>query len=230
MKKLHVITLAALIMLGLSGCEKAKVVNVAAGDVFIKAIKNDQGATVYTAIHSVFSYNTIKSVSAKSPDGTSVSLINYQNIGNSFYNDPPIADYTANIPTVGAYTYTVDFNDGEQILYTNTLSSATLQPANITSLAKNAAGDSIYISFDAIPDVNFYQIKVHKGDTQVFYADNLSDSSSPKKVNLRYPFGLNSLTSSISGTYTFEITGLLYESSAYDYLQAISTATKDIAL
>ena len=230
MKKLHVMTLAALIMLGLSGCEKAKVVNVASADVFIKAIKNDQGIPVYAAIHSVFSYNTMTSVSAKSPDGTSIALINYMNTGNSFYNDPPVTAYSTTLPPVGAYTYAVKFNDGEEIPYSNTLSSSALLPANITSLVKSAKGDSVYISFDAIAGVDFYQIKVRKEDKQVFIAENLIDQSSPKKTNLRYPFLLSSLTSSISGTYTFEITGLLYESTAYDYLQAISTATKDIAL
>ena len=38
MKKLHLFALVGLIMLGLSGCEKAKNVNLAYPDVFVQAI------------------------------------------------------------------------------------------------------------------------------------------------------------------------------------------------
>jgi len=110
------------------------------------------------------------------------------------------------------------------------LATATLLPANITSLAKTAAGDSVYIKWDAIATVNFYQLEILRGTTQIYYSDKFYDNSSPKKANLRTGFRLNDLTSGGTGTFTFNLNGLLYETTAYDYLQAISTATKDIAL
>lgn len=230
MKKLHLLALVALIMLGLSGCEKATVENIAAADVFVKAIKNAQGETVYVPIHSVFSYNKMTSVSVTSPSGTSTSLINYENGGNSFYNEPADADYLTTQPAVGTYTYTVKFDNGEEKTYTNSLSDSKILPANITSLTKTANGDSVYIYWDAIANVDFYQIKIQKGTTQILYADGLYDSSSPKKQNLRMGFLLSNLISNSSGIYTFEIAGKLYETIAHDYLQALSSSTKDITL
>ena len=217
-------------MVGLSGCEKAKVQNEASADVFVKAIKNAQGATIYTAVHAVFSYNVMSSVSVKYPNGTIMQLTDFESAGNSFYNEPVDADYLSTPPTAGTYTYTVKFNDGEEKTYTNSLSSSALAPANITSLAKSVNGDSVYIKFDAIASTHAYQLKVMKGTTQVYYQPPFADGSVPLKQNLRLGIPLLTLTSSGSGTYSFLLTGLLFETSAYDYLQAISTSTMDIAL
>lgn len=224
MKKLHFLALVALIMLGLSGCEKAKVENQAVADVFVKSIQNAQGITVYTPIHSVFSYNKMASASVTSPSGSTKQLLNYQNGGNSFYNEPTDADYLSTPPTGGIYTYIVKFDDGEEKNYTNSLASSSLLPPNITSLAKNANADSVYIKWDAIATAHAYQITIKKGTTIVFNSEPFT------KQDLRLGFALSNVMSSGTGTYTFELTGMLFETTAYDYIQAISTSTKDITL
>jgi len=229
MKKTHLLTLIALIMMGLLGCEKAKVTNEASADVFVKAIKNASGTTVYAAIHTVFSYNAMKSVSVSSPGGTPLMLTNFENGGNSFFNEPAIADYSATAPASGAYSYIVKFNDGEEITYTNSLATATLLPANITSMVKNATGDSLSVSWDAIAGAHGYQFKFLKGTTQVYFQAAFLENS-PVKPSWTAKLPISKLNSSGSGTYTFELTGLLFETTAFDYIQAISTSTKDIAL
>ena len=226
MRKLQLLTLVALTIFGLSGCEKAKVTNEASADVFVKAIKNAQGVAVYTVIHSVFSYNVMKSVSVKSPDGTTLQLTNYENGGNSFYNAPAIAEYTTTPPVAGTYTYLVKFNDGEEITYTNSLSSSSILPANITSLTKKLAGDSVVITWDAIPTTHAYQFKILKGTTEIYTPDPFTSPN----ASLRLAFPVSGFTSTGSGTYTFEVTGLLFETTAYTYIQAISTTSADIAL
>lgn len=231
MKKLHLLTLSALILVGLSGCEKAKVENVASADVFVKSIKNAAGATVFTPIHSVFSYNKMTSVGVTSPGSSSVlQLKNFENGGNSFFNEPVDADYSTTVPTAGSYSYAVKFDDGEEKVYTNTLSAAFLAPANITSLAKSADGDSVYIKWDAITNTHAYQLKIMKGTTEIFFKPAFADNNTPQKANLTIGFLINNLTTTGSGTYSFELTGLLFESTTYDYIQAISTSSKDIAL
>jgi hypothetical protein len=232
MKKLHLLTLVALIMLGLSGCEKATVTNTAVADVFVKSIKNAQGTAVYTVVHSVFSMNGMTSVSVTGPDGATKQLTNFENGGNSFFNEPATTDYLPAFPlsAVGAYTYIVTFNNGEAITYTNSLSSASLQPVNNLTVAKTIAGDSVYVRWDALADANFYNIEVLRGTTQVYYSDKFYDSSTPKQTNLKIGFRVDNLTAGGTGAFTFNINGLLYETSVYDYLQAISTATANITL
>jgi hypothetical protein len=212
-------------MLGLSGCEKAKVTNEAAADVFVKSIVNAQGATVYAVIHSVFSYTGISSVSVTGPDGTTTQLTDLEGSGDSFYNNPVEADYLSAQPTasVGSYTYLVIFKDGEEKTYTNSLSTATLLPAIITSLVKSTDGSTVDISWDAITNVHAYQLKIMKGTTQV---NSTPLFTSPLKLSVP----ITSFNQSGPGTYTFEVTGFLFETTAYDYLQAISVSTSDIAL
>jgi hypothetical protein len=229
MKKLHLLALVILIMFGLSGCEKKVVTDTATADVFIKALTNDQGVTVYAAVHSVFSYNVMKSVSVVAPDGTQSQLLNYQNAGYSFYNEPASADYLPTIPTIGVYTYTVTFNDGTVSTYTNSLSNASILPSTVT-LSKSAAGDSVYISWTAITNVDTYRLEVKNGTAQAFYADGLADNNIPKRAFLKVGFVKSALTSGISGTYTFTLSGFLYESSDFSYLQATTSTTKQIAL
>ena len=172
----------------------------------------------------------MSSVSVRTPDSTTVDLKNFENGGNSFYNEPLDADYLAKIPTVGIYKYNVTFSSGELKTYTNTLSSASLLPPVITSLAKTASGDSVYISWDAIANTHAYQLKVSKGTVLALYQPAFQDNSVPLKTSLRLGIPTRNLTTSGSGTYTFELTGLLFESTTYDYIQAISSSTQNIEL
>jgi hypothetical protein len=229
MKKLHVLAVGAVMMFGLAGCEKTKVANQAAADVFVKAIRNplDTSKTVYAAIHSVFSYNSMTSVGVTSPGGATMQLTDFDNSGMSFYNEPADTAYKPTPPTTGVYNYIVKFYDGEQLSYTNTLLNSIIAPVIITSLAKSAGGDSVYIAWKAVTDAQGYQFKITKGITQVYYQKPFSISGS----NPRVGFPLSGFTSFGPGTFTFELDALLFESATvYDYLQAIGSAKKDIVL
>ena len=230
MKNLQMLIFIVLIIIGMSGCEKVAVDNQASGDVFVKAIKDASGTTVYTAIHSVFSYNQMTTVTVQTPEGLTESLNGFDSNGNSFFNEPAESDFVGVPPTPGAYVYTVKFANNETKTYSNTLSVATLQPALITSLVKSANGDSVYIAWNAIASTDAYQLKISRGTTQVYYQPAFQDGSTPLKANLKLGLSKSALTSGVTGTYTFELTGLLFENSNYDYLQAISTSTKDIDL
>lgn len=229
MKKIHLLAIVLLIMVGLSGCEKSAVTDSASADVFIKALTNDKGVTVYSAVHSVFSYNVMKSVTVVAPDGTQSQLLNYQNAGYSFYNEPISTDYLPTIPTAGVYTYTVTFNDGTVTTYSNSLASTAILPPILT-ITKTVAGDSVYVSWGAIANVDTYRLEVTTGTTQMFYADGMVDNNSPKKAILKLGFAKSSLTAGVSGIYTFTLTGFLYESADFTYLQATSADTEQITL
>jgi len=228
MKKSHLLALAGILILGFTGCEKAKVQNEATVDVFIKSIKNDQGTTVYSPLHTVYSYNgSLTAASVKAPDGTITQLTSDPNDpGFSFYTEPDEADYSATLPATaaGIYTYTVKFDDGEEKIYTNALSSFTLLPANITSLVESADKDTIYISWEVIANAQAYQLKVMSGTTRVYATYPFTSQS------LKIAIPRTSLSSSNSGVYRFHLSGLYYESTTSYNVQAISTAEKDITL
>jgi len=241
MKKLHIILLISFILYGLAGCEKATIVDQATADAFIQSIKNptDTAQVVFAVVHSVFSYNRMTSVTviapitAASPDSITTNLINYANMGNSFYNNPV---YSVSLPTPGSYTYDVTFKDGQAISFNNTLTYNILIPPNITFLAKNATPDSIDISWNAVTNAQAYQVKVTKGTLtgpsaiQVFYVAPFIDLSSPLRTNLTIGVPLSTVLSYGAGTYTFEVDALLYESTVGGSLQAIGTSTQAITL
>ena len=109
------------------------------------------------------------------------------------------------------------------------MSNIAILPPNIT-LSLTTAKDSVYISWGAIANVDTYRLEVKTGTTQMFYADGMVDSNTPKKAVLRIGFLKSALTSGLSGIYTFTLTGLLYESSDLSYLQATSADTDQITL
>jgi len=230
MRKLQLIAIVALIMLGFSGCDKSTVTNEAYPDVFVKTIKNAQGIPVYAAIHSVISYSGASSVSVKAPDGTVTQLVNYQNSGYSFYYEPAEADYLPTQPAAGIYTYTVKFNNDEVLTFPNTLGNSVLAPANISALVKSTNGDTVNITWDAIANADYYQLIINRGTSQLYTISGIHDTSSPKKTYMKLAFLKTNLTAGTSGTYSFVITGQLYEGTDYKYLQAISSATKTIDL
>ncbi len=232
MKQLKFLALGAMIMLGLSGCEKTAVTSTASVDTFIRSIKNPKDTThvMYAAIHSVFSYNLMANSTVVTPDGETVQLTDFDKNGNSFYNAPADSAYSLALPTLGTYKYTVTFKDKEVITYTNTLSSSSLPPPIITSLVQTVSKDSIYISWKALSGSQAYQLKVTKGTTQVYYQPAFTDASTPPRAVLRLGFATTLFTTYGSGVYTFEVDGMLFESTDYTYLQAIGAASKNITL
>jgi len=226
MKIFQLLVLSSLIIAVLAGCEKAKETNEASTDVFVKAIKNNQGVIVYAVGHQVISQNGMKSVSVKSMDAITTQLIQSDGLNNLFLYEPVEADYVTTLPVAGNYTYSVTFKDEEKISYSNTLSTSVLAPPNITSLVKSANGDSVYISWDAISGAHAYQLNVKKGTMPVYFGSPLTGQvlkiGIPTSAYTSYGNGI--------GNYTFALSGLLYETTALNYLQAISTSTKDITL
>lgn len=241
MKKLYLFALLSFTLAGLGGCEKATITDLATADAFIQSIKNpkDTAQVVFAVVHSVFSYYLMTAVSvvapltAASPDSIITHLINYGNMGNSFYNNPV---YSSSLPAPGTYTYTVKFKDGQTITFSNTLLYNILIPPHITSLTKNGITNSIDISWNTVTNAQAYQVKVTKGTvtgasaTQVYYAAPFVDTSNPPKANLTIEVPFATITPYGSGGYTFEVDALLFESSVGTSLQAIGTSTKVITL
>ena len=232
MRKLYFLAFGVFIILGMAGCEKATVTSQASVDTFIKSIRSpkDTSHIVYTAIHSVFSYNLIASASVVEPGGTTLQLSDVDKTGLSFYNVPADSTYSITLPILGTYVYTVTFKDKEVITYNNSLSSSTIQPPIITSLVQSANTDSVYISWKAISNAQAYQLRVTKGGNQVYFQAPFADSSTPPRAVLRLGYAKSSFTSNGSGTYTFEVDAMLFETTDYTYLQAMGSSKQNIDL
>ena len=232
MRKLQLAALGFFILLGFTGCKKNTTADIGLADVFVQTIKNpaDTSQTLYAVVNSVISTNIMTSATVVAPNNSTMQLANYANSGNSFYNDPV---YSATSPSPGVYNYSVKFQDGQSMAYSNTLLTTTLPPPFIKSLSKTVLGDSIKIVWKAIPNAQAYTLKVTTGtgasSVLVFYAAPFYDSSTIPKAILTYGLPIGSVSYG-AGIYTFELDALLYESTAYTYVQAIGISTKDITL
>jgi hypothetical protein len=199
-------------------CEQATVTDVATADVFIKTIIN-QGDTLLGVAHSVFSYNRMASVSVKSPAGDSIQLSGNVDSGISIYKDPSLTsgDYRKTLPLTGIYTYDVTFKDKSMQVLNNTLGADFILPAVIDSLGLAADGQSVVLKWNPVQNAQFYQVRVTKGNNEVIPATLYSLAG-----GLEVQFPISSFSGYKPGTFTIELDALLFESTAYTLLRAMS--------
>lgn len=219
--RIDLFILLIFIFLGFMSCEKTTVTNQATADVFIKSILY-QGDTLHGAAHSVFSYNGIKEVSVKTPQGDTLLLPSESDQGISVYLDPSIdgGNYSVLPPSPGTYTYRVIFKDGTKTTLTNILGGNYLVPAKIDSIARSADGQFVILKWEPVKDAQGYQIRITKGNTEVVAAKSYFQLD---KLRIEYP--ISSFSPYLPGTFTVELDALLFESSAHQSLQAMSVAT-----
>jgi hypothetical protein len=216
-----------LILMTFCGCEQTTVTNVATADVFIKTIINE-GDTLFGTAHSVVSFNRMSFVSVKSPAGDSIPLPGNVDGGISIYKNPSLSsdDYSKVLPLTGTYTYNVKFKDKSQQVFNNTLGADFLLPAVIDSLFKSSDGQSLVLKWSPVQGAQFYQIRVTTGNTEVIPAKLYSSTGGDEEVQ----FPIASFSQYMPGIFTFELDALLYESTNYLLLQAMSNSNGSISL
>lgn len=224
--KISWLALGILVLVGFSTCEKATVTNVATADVFIKTLINE-GDTLFGVAHSVFSYNKMSSVSVKSPGGDSIPLPGNADGGISIFKDPSLTsgDYNKVLPLTGIYTYIVTFKDKTQLVYTNALGANFLLPAVIDSLFKSQDGLSVLLKWRKVEGAQFYQVRVTKVNSEIIPAELIS-----QEAELKFELPISSFSRYSPGTFTIELDALLYESTNYSQLQALSISYGSITL
>jgi hypothetical protein len=215
-----------LVLITFSRCEQTTVTDVASADAFIKTIVN-QGDTLFGVAHSVFSYNGMTSVSVKSPDGDSIQLPGITGNGISIYKDPSLTagDYSKTLPSDGVYKYDVTFRDKSTQALNNTLGADFILPAVIDSLGLSPDGQSVVLKWNPVQNAQFYQIRVTKGNAEVIPAKLYSPEG-----GLEVQFPISFFSSYKPGTFTIELDGLLFESTAYLLLQAMSVTNGSLIL
>ena len=214
------------ILIVLSACEKPAITNVASTDVFIKSMISGSD-TLFAIAHAVYSYNRMSLVSVKSPDGDSIALPGNVDGGISIYKDPSLAlgDYRKILPLVGTYTYYITYRDNSQQVLTNALGADYLLPNVIDSLTRSQDGSSVLLKWNKVDAAQFYQIRVTMGETEVIAAFLVPQA---EKLGVELPY--SSFSRFAPGPFTVELDALLYESTNYSQLQAMSNSYVSINL
>lgn len=223
---IHQVVCTLLVLITLTSCEQTTVTDAASADAFIKTIIN-QGDTLFGLAHSVYSYNRMKSVSVKSPNGDSIQLPSISDKGISIYKDPSLAsgDFSKTIPVAGLYTYDITFKDKSTQVINNTLGTDYLLPTVIDSLGLSADGQSLILKWSAVQNAQFYQIRITKGNNEVIPAKLYSPEGA-----LEIQFPVSSFSQYKPGNFTIELDALLFESTAFTLLQSMSVTYSSLAL
>jgi hypothetical protein len=221
-----VIPLVIMMILGLLSCKKDKQDDTALADVYVKTI-SVIGETAFGLEHVVRGNAQMNAVTVSIPGGLTAQLIAYDESKLLYYLEPSLGNgtYTRTPPIAGTYSYRVTFSDGVEKVFTDVLGSGYLPPANITSIAKTSDGLNVQISFDALTGVDYFQISIYLADI-LEYTSPLQ--TPPAGNNFAIP--LSTIPSFTPGTYTYHLDAIKYQSLDLGTLQAISTATADIAL
>jgi hypothetical protein len=107
----------------------------------------------------------------------------------------------------------------------NTLGADFILPAVIDSLGLAADGQSVVLKWNPVQNAQFYQVRVTKDNNEVIPATLYSLDG-----GLEVQFPISSFSGYKPGTFTIELDALLFESTAYTLLQAMSITYGSITL
>ena len=225
MKNFSFLLLIITALLVISSCKKEK--NDAIADVFARSLMYN-GKAGYSTVHSVTSSTTtMTAVTVDVPGGVSLSLYDHDGTGRAFFKDTSMAgsDPNPEPPVTGIYTYHVTFANGEQKIYTNTLSNDFLLPPVIDSLYVMPDGISLRLKWEPVAGAYAYQIRISSGQNEILPYLELTDHAQLYNERLIALFA-----NYLPGTLTFELRAMTYESPDENYVQAISYTSASIDL
>lgn len=219
------ILLAFMVLLTIWSCNKQETYSDVRADVFVRSLK-DNNATAYRAVFSVLSYNKMSSVTVDVPNGSSIALSDETGDGTTFSKDTSLtAEINSHVPPPsGIYTFHVNYSDGSQKVYTNTLGSDYILPPVIDSLYRKGDGVSLRLKWKPVDGADAYQLRISSGHNEI-----MPWVEYPNATVLYYQQYLSSLSSWLPGTITFELRGVKHETDR-NYMQSLSYTSIDIDL
>jgi hypothetical protein len=219
------ILLTVMVLLTIWSCNKQVTYNDAIADVFIRSLK-ENNVNAYRAVFSVSSYSKMSSVTVDVPNGSSISLSDETGDGITFSKDTSLTgeSYSHVPPPSGIYTFHVNYSDGSQKVYTNTLSSDYLLPPVIDSLYRKTDGISLRLKWKPVEGADTYQLRISSGHNEIMPWVQYTNAT-----QLYFQQYISALSPWLPGTITFELRGVKHETDR-NYVQSMSYTSVDIDL
>lgn len=226
MKLIKLSVLVIMIFIGLSACKKAKDINTAVADVFVRSNLSD-GEPVYGLAQYVSGSSAMSSVTVHSPDGLTDQLNAYDTSNTTFYSEPSLllGTYSHTHPMPGEYSYGVTFSNGDELVVKNALTADYLLPANIASCAKTTDGLYLRTTWSSVLGAQAYRFIITKAGSVVFNSSYFQYPSSGYM-----DLGMSNLYSFTPGTFTLELEAVLAETIDPTLVQAVSSASISVDL
>jgi len=226
MKNLVLSLMVVSVLLFIFSCKKTDTAQDASADVFIRSL-NFNGSVAFSAVYSLTSYSTISGVTVEIPGGYSFHLADHDGTGTAFYKDTSMEGlgYSHSPAAAGIYNFHVSYTNGEEKLYTNTLSSDYLLPPVIDSLYRKPDGITLRLKWSPVAGAQAYQIRISSGQNEIRPWLEFSEATASYYETL-----ISNFYFYLPGTITFEIRAVKYESDTKELVQAISYSSASIDL
>lgn len=228
MKNWRIFAFATLMLTGLASCESDSDESYEAiADAFVNTTEID-GVAKHAVIYSVVAYNKIQGVEVTTPDNENVTLESYQGSSLSYYMNPEEDAYTESMPASGSYSFEVTFDGGETITATNTIGTSFVEQPDIESLVYQSDEETITLRWTKVGNAHGYQLKVFAEGEQIYSLPPFTIAAQDDIFEMT--IDATTFYDYTPGPLQFEISALLFETSAYDKLQAIGSRNETIVI
>ncbi|RKD92663.1 hypothetical protein [Mangrovibacterium diazotrophicum] len=226
MKKLFATFFIAVSVFAVVSCASEEVLPKAYCDTFIISKKvND--VTVHGLGFYAYANVPMSSVIAESPSGEVSQLNSYGANTYEYYKESSDEDFSASLPEIGAYTYTVVPVSGDVLTATDAITSETIEPGTFTSCVFDTGDNRIEVNWEENDDADYAVVVLRNTDGEaVYYSSTLSSSTTTAYISSSN--WLDGYSPADGVTYTVDLNFFLLESSSSDYLQAKSVVSQDV--
>src|SRR5665647_330744 len=216
-----IFTVVAVLGAILSSCTKTEVDKTVYIDSYVHSFLNKSGTTVYSVVHSAYSFTKLSGVTVTGNATAVKPLYDMAGDGFSFYSQPQAqldsTSYMPAVPAVESFTYNVTYNDGTTAVKTDAVSKY-LMPAQQVDATKTPATlpTDITLTWKPVANVDAYKVRVFSTDLTSNVKTLIYESSflvPPKDTttDLSVPFSLISISSYLSTNLTFEVSAFIFE-------------------
>ncbi len=219
-----IFTVVAVLVAILSSCTKTEVDKTVYIDSYVHSFLNKAGTTVYSVVHSAYSFTKLSSVTVTGSATAVKSLKDMAGDGFSFYSQPDSVSYLPAVPAAENFTYNVTYSDGTTAVKTDAVSKS-LVPAQQVTATKGSS--DINLTWKPVTNSEAYKVRVFSTDLISNVKTLILESNfiGPKDAisDLSVSISLISISSYLSTNLTFEVSAFIFETGKDTY-EAVSVA------
>ena len=142
-------------------------------DVFVKHVKNKQGADKYGLVFYAGGQG-LTAVKAKAPDNAEYDLAEFWKGPGNLRRHPANNELQNSMPQTGTYEFTLTFDNGDSFNLNDTLFTDAIDAVSGASVVHRPGTDTVKVSWNAVSGVNTYYVKLtdkHKNETKPIFVN-----------------------------------------------------------
>lgn len=182
------------------------------GDAFIKSAMVNDSVVGYNLQLYAYSWSEMKSVNAYSGNDDNLIALDTIDYKYTFAYQPYRENFSPEPPAEDDYYFRVTFDNDEQTVVTDYLSSLVINPPHIKALEWDDVDKQIKLQWDKVENAQIYSIALLTDAGQVAFESEMLDSTITEKWINQLTYGWHSsLKPTKTSTYKLVIRAFLFE-------------------